>query len=325
MSIQPNNDTAYKLAELIDYYEVCNRAEGKSPKTLSWYSTNLRRFHSYLRSRHIPDVIGNINTKLIREYVLYLFKRTSYQDHPYTPTKNTPLSTATIHGHVRTLRAFFSWLSKEEFIQENPTKGLKPPKLDHKIVTILSDEEIRTIINTFISKQPSDARNQTIFMMLIDAGLRIGEIIRLKMDDLHLDEGIIKVMGKGKKERFVPIGSISQKVLQRYLYRHRSRQNDSQNEYVFLSTNGKQLTENSLKLMFARLSQRSGVKRLHAHLCRHTFATKFLINGGDVFSLQQILGHSTLEMVRRYVNLASSHITLQHRRFSPLDCLNLRK
>jgi site-specific recombinase XerD len=325
MSIQQNSATAYKLAQLIDYYEVCNRAEGKSSKTISWYSANLKHFHSYLQSRHISDEIDDIDTKLLREYVLYLFKRNSYQGHPYTPTKNTPLSTATIHGHVRTLRAFFSWLTKEEFINQNPASGLKPPKLDHKVITILSDEEIRTILNSFNPKQPADARNQTIFMMLFDAGLRTGEILRLKMDDLHLDEGIIKVLGKGKKERFVPIGSNSQKVSQRYIFRYRPKQNDHQNEYVFLSTGGKPLTENSLKLTFTRLAQRSGVKRLHAHLCRHTFATKFLINGGDVFTLQQILGHSTLEMVRHYVNLASNHIAFQHRRFSPLDRLNLRK
>jgi site-specific recombinase XerD len=80
-----------------------------------------------------------------------------------------------------------------------------------------------------------------------------------------------------------------------------------------------------MKLMFARLGQRSGVQRLHAHLCRHTFATRFLVNGGDVFTLQQILGHSTLEMVRNYVNLASNDIIINHQRFLPLDRLNLRK
>ena len=121
------------------------------------------------------------------------------------------------------------------------------------------------------------------------------------------------------------LGNSSQKVLQRYLFRYRPRQADSLNEYVFLANDGKSLTENSLKLMFSRLAQRSGVKRLHAHLCRHTFATKFLINGGDVFTLQQILGHSTLEMVRHYVNLASNQVALQHRRFSPLDRLNLQR
>jgi site-specific recombinase XerD len=139
MSIQTNKRTAYKLAELMDYYEVCNRAEGKSPKTISWYSANLRYFHSYLKSRHISDEIDDIDTKLLREYVLYFFKQNSYQDHPYTPTKNTPLSTATIHGHVRTLRAFFGWLTKEEFINQNPASRLKPPKLDRKVITILSD------------------------------------------------------------------------------------------------------------------------------------------------------------------------------------------
>jgi site-specific recombinase XerD len=325
MSIRPNDGKSYKLAELIDYYEICNRAEGKRPKTLSWYSANLRSFDLYLRSRHIPDETDNIDIRLLREYVLYLFKRNCYQDHPYTPVKPRPLSSTTVHGHVRTLRAFFTWLAEEEFVQENPAIGLKLPKLEHKVITILSDEEIRTIIGTFNPKQPSDARNQAIFMLLLDTGLRIGETIGLKMDDLHLSEGIIKVMGKGRKERFVPIGNNSQKVIQRYLFRYRPKLANQDIEYVFLSSSGKAITENVAKLMFARLARRSGVKRLHAHLCRHTFATKFLINGGDVFTLQQILGHSTLEMVRHYVNLASNHVVLQHRRFSPVDRLNLRK
>ena len=85
------------------------------------------------------------------------------------------------------------------------------------------------------------------------------------------------------------------------------------------------MSENSLKLMFARLARSSTVYRLHAHLCRHTFATRFLLNGGDVFTLQQILGHSSLEMVRNYVNLASSHIAVQHQKYSPLDHMNLTK
>jgi site-specific recombinase XerD len=144
------------------------------------------------------------------------------------------------------------------------------------------------------------------------------------MDDVHMDEGYLKVMGKGKKERIVPIGNNAQRVLQRYLFRFRLKPINPVIDNVFLSTSNKPITENSMKLMFARLSQRSGVCRLHAHLCRHTFATRFLINGGDVFTLQQILGHSSLEMVRNYVNLASSHIAVQHRKFSPLDHLNLK-
>jgi len=317
--------SAKKLSKCIDYYEVCNRAEGKSPKTISWYSANLRRFRNYLKSRHLPDSIDNIDTKLLREYVIYLLKRNRFDGHPYTPVQAEPLSSATVHGHVRTLRAFFSWLAMEGLTQENAAKDLKPPKVTRKVVTTLSDQEIESILNTLSPTTPSEARNRTIFMILLDTGLRIGELINLSMEDTHMDEGYLKVMGKGKKERVVPIGNNAQKVLQRYLFRYRSNPTLPRIDNVFLSIHGDPLTENSMKLMFTRLAKRSGVSRLHAHLCRHTFATRFLINGGDVFSLQQILGHSTLEMVRHYVNLASSHVAIQHQRFSPLDHLNLRK
>ena len=315
----------YKLSELIEYYETCNRAEGKSPKTISWYSANLRRFHSYLKSRHLPDSVDSIDTKLLREYVLYLLKRNRFDDHPYTPAKTELLSTATVHGHVRTLRAFFSWLVTEELAESNVAKALRPPKVAKKVVSTLSDEEIGSILSALSPTNTCNARNQTIFMLLLDSGLRIGELINLRMEDVHMNEGFLKVMGKGKKERIVPIGSNAQRALQRYIFRFRPKPDHPGIANVFLSIHGNPLTENSIKLMFARLAQKSGVYRLHAHLCRHTFATRFLINGGDVFTLQQILGHSTLEMVRHYVNLASNHVAIQHQRFSPLDRLNLRK
>ncbi|MFC1965226.1 tyrosine-type recombinase/integrase [Chloroflexota bacterium] len=297
-------------------------AEGKSPKTTSWYSVNLKSFRYYLKNRHLSDLLDNIDTKLLREYVLYLMKQIKYKNLPYTPAKTELLSTATIHGHVRTLRAFFNWLVVEGLAQNNPTKDIKPPKVTRKVVSTLSDEEIRAILNVF-STSPTDARNQALFLILFDTGLRIGELVNLKMEDVHMDEGYLKVLGKGKKERIVPIGNNAQKVLQRYLFRFRPKPVNPVINSVFLSQSSNPLTENSMKLMFSRLSKRSGVCRLHAHLCRHTFATRFLINGGDVFCLQQILGHSTLEMVRHYINLASSHIAIQHQKYSPLDRLNL--
>ena len=253
-----------------------------------------------------------------------MLKRNRFETHPYTHVKEEPLSTATIHGHVRTLRAFFGWLVDEGLTGENIANDLKPPKLVKKAVSTLSDAEIIAILRTLNLNNHCEARNLTIFMLLLDTGLRIGELVSLKMDDVNMNEGLLKVMGKGKKERIVPIGSNAQRALQRYLFRHRPKPAHSGIENVFLSVHGTPLTENGIKLTFARLAKQSGVHRLHAHLCRHTFATRFLINGGDVFSLQQILGHSTLEMVRHYVNLASSHIAIQHQKFSPLDRLNLR-
>ncbi|GAH97547.1 unnamed protein product, partial [marine sediment metagenome] len=242
-------EKAHKLFELIEYYEVCNRAEGKSPKTISWYSANLKSFRNYVKSRHLPDSLDTIDTKLLREYVLYLMKRTRYNGHPYTPAKTELLSSATIHGHVRTLRAFFNWLVVEGLAQNTPAKDLKSPKVSRKVVSTLSDEEIGAILNTFIIS-PSDARNQTLFMILLDTGLRISELVNLKMDDVHMDEGYLKVMGKGKKERIVPIGNNAQRALQRYLFRFTPKPNNPVTNNVFLSTSSQPLTENSMKLMF---------------------------------------------------------------------------
>jgi integrase/recombinase XerC/integrase/recombinase XerD len=254
-----------------------------------------------------------------------LLKSNRFSQHSSIHVQAQPLSAATVHGHVRTLRAFFGWLAREEIIEHNPATGLKPPKVPKKVISVLSDEEIRSVLNALSHRTATDVRNQAIFMILVDTGLRIGELISLNMIDLHLDEGYIKVMGKGQKERIVPVGNSAQRALQRYLFRCRPQPARSVIQRVFLSIHGEPLTENSAKLTFARIARRSGVNRLHAHLCRHTFATRFLMNGGDVFSLQQILGHSTLEMVRHYANLASNHVVTQHQKFSPLDRVDLRK
>ena len=130
-------------------------------------------------------------------------------------------------------------------------------------------------------------------------------------------------MGKGNKERVVPIGTVAQKALLRYIYHSRPESNNV--DYLFLTLDGYHLGINGLKLMLSRLAARSGVERLHAHLCRHTFAVNYLLNGGDVFSLQQILGHSSLDMVRNYLTLTSSDIKNQHHRFSPMDRMNIRR
>ena len=116
------------LLEFIDYYEICNRAEGKSLKTVTWYTTNLKTFHNYLKSRHLPDTLDNIDIKVLRQYVLYLLKKNKYQGHPITPEKTEPLSASSVRGHVRTLRVFFSWLISEEITET--TKGISEGGID---------------------------------------------------------------------------------------------------------------------------------------------------------------------------------------------------
>jgi len=210
-------------------------------------------------------------------------------------------------------------------MKENIGSNLKPPKIPQKIISTLSNDEIRAILDSFNQSNPTDFRNKTIFMVLVDSGLRIGELVNLKMAGIKQDGSILQVMGKGQKERIVPIGVNAQRALQKYLFRYRPQPVNAEIDYVFLSQYGQHLAENGVKLALKRVAIKSGVNRLHAHLCRHTFATVFLNNGGDIFTLQQILGHSTLEMVRHYANISSSQVQLQHKKCSPLDRLGSRQ
>jgi hypothetical protein len=149
------------------------------------------------------------------------------------------------------------------------------------------------------------------------------ELVNIKLSDVHLDRGYIKVMGKGARERMVPIGTEVQKAIAEYLREFRPKPAGTFEDSLFLTDEGRPITVNGVQHVIKRLSRRCRIPRLHCHLLRHTFATNYLINGGDLFTLQSILGHSSLEMVRRNVNLASSFVAIQHRRFSPMDGMNL--
>jgi site-specific recombinase XerD len=129
-------------------------------------------------------------------------------------------------------------------------------------------------------------------------------------------------MGKGAKERIVPIGKYVQWTLWTYIDKVRPTPIDPECNSLFLSRSGKPITANTIKLFFSRLAKISGVTRLHAHLCRHTFAINYLLNGGDIFSLKEILGHTTLDMVNHYLHFTSSQITAQHHKYSPIDKLH---
>ena len=154
-------------------------------------------------------------------------------------------------------------------------------------------------------------------LLFLDTGLRCAELLQLSEENAHFRGQWLKVMGKGQKERMVPFGTQASKLLQRYFYYFRPE--SLIDDQFFLCLDGSPMTENAIKLIFARLAKRAGIPRLHIHLLRHTFATRYLLNGGDVFSLQQILGHTTLEMTRKYVDMVALEMTVKQKRFSAMD------
>jgi len=135
----------------------------------------------------------------------------------------------------------------------------------------------------------------------------------------------MRVLGKGNKERVGPIGMYCQQILSNYINNVRPVSQDDDCDSLFLTSTGKPITSNTIKLLFHRLAKASGITRLHAHLCRHTFAVNYIMNGGDLSSLKEILGHTTFEMVNHYLHFTKSQITAQHRKYSPMDRLHLQK
>lgn len=310
------------INKLVAHFELSNLADGKSPKTIKWYNDILKFFSRYLKENGYINDIDGFNIENARRYVLYLRNRNRFDGHPYIPQQHSLLSPQTIRGHIRGLKALSSWLYREKYTDENRLKHLKIPRVPVKLVEPLTAQEISQITSSINLGSPTGSRNQAILVTALDNGLRASELANIELGKLNLKDGYVKVMGKGFKERIVPIGDFVKMTLWNYINTVRPEPTIIGCDNLFLSPTGKPITANTLKLVFSRLAKSSGVKRLHAHLCRHTFAINYLLNGGDIFSLKEILGHATLDMVSNYLHFTRSQLTAQHHRFSPMDKLN---
>ena len=310
---------ALAISELIERYATRNEADGKSPSTVKWYTEILTSFSDYAKSQTGRNSLSVFNLELARGYILYLRQKPRFQGHPYTPPQQRPVSAKTVQCHVRALKPFSSWAHREGYTDEDRLKNLKLPKAERKFIEPLTPEEIQAIVYAIDDTSPPGLRNYAIFMMQVDNGMRSAETAAVTLGQLNLEDGYIRVMGKGSKERFVPIGKFVRRILWRYIEQERAKRAVTGCDRLFLSSRGEPITVNTIKLIFSRLAKSSRVKRLHAHLCRHTFAVNYLLNGGDIFTLQEILGHTTLEMVRHYLRFTASQIRVRHHEYSPID------
>jgi integrase/recombinase XerD len=200
----------------------------------------------------------------------------------------------------------------EELAEAAAIRRLVKPRVPRKLIEPLSDDELRELLAL------AGTRDKAILLLLLDTGLRVSEAAGIRFRDLRPD-GAIKVMGKGAKERLVPVGTSSRRAIGRYLAERGRGQPD---EPVFLAESGTGLTFHGIQQILKRLKARAGLeRRCSPHTFRHTFAHNYVVNGGDVFSLQRILGHTSLDMVRRYVALADTDVASRHDLASPADHL----
>jgi integrase/recombinase XerD len=229
-----------------------------------------------------------------------------------------------VQGYVRTLKAFYSWTVREEHVEHNPMTKIPVPKAPIKIINTFSLEQLSSLVNLCDRSNGQGYRNLAIILLLLDSGIRVSELVGIEIGDVNLAEGYIKIKrAKGNKERIVPIGSLVQKSLWKYINCYRSKPVTDMVTRLFLSEYGLPLTKSGIQQMLRRYGKQADITgtRCSPHIFRHTFAKNYLLNGGDIFSLQKILGHSSLASVRLYLNLFATDVKKQHQRFSPVDNL----
>jgi site-specific recombinase XerD len=294
------------------------KSEGKSPKTIAIYETVLRNFIWYCKQNNFPEIHQQTSVH-VRHFLWYLSTESNRWG-SNNPAARKPASQTTVSDYYRALYSFFSWLSREQLISQNPLTNMKKPKPDKKVIQALTPGEIDSLFKECSGNNAIDVRNKAILSIFIDCGLRVSELANLSIDDVNVNNGSVLVRhGKGNKQRVVRIGVKAQKALWKYiaLYRHGNNSN------LFLNRNGETLDVVGIKIMIKRLGNRAKVK-VHPHKLRHTFAISFLRAGGDVFSLQYLLGHSTLQMTQRYLqSLNANDAANAHKKFSPLDNMKI--
>lgn len=314
------------LDTLIDSYRLECRVQGKSPKTIRIYSTALTILDKFLKQDGLPSDVTQVGVQELRRFILYLRQAKAFREHPFTRPQPKGLTGHTINCYLRAIRAFWSWLVFEEVIETNPFDRLKIQKPPTRVIIPFSDEQIKRLLAAIDTRSPIGFRDWAIIITLLDTGLRVSELCSLKLDDTNLDQRSLKVYGKGGKERVVPIGATVQRTIAKYVNRYRPNPINQLQDYLFFTRSGERLTANRIEKIIERYGNASRVEgvRCSPHTFRHTFAISYLRNGGDVFSLQRILGHSTLDMVRNYINLSQSDLQAAHLHYSPVDNLQLK-
>ncbi|MFC1972688.1 tyrosine-type recombinase/integrase [Chloroflexota bacterium] len=194
------------VTDLIKRFKTSNLADGKSQSTVRWYDDILIFFSRYLKENDPFGGLGAFNVENARKYVLYLRNRNRFDGHPYIPRQHSLLSPQTVRGHIRGLKAFSSWLHREQYTDENRLKYLKIPRVPATLVEPLTDHEINRIMSSVNRDSLAGSRNHAIFVTALDNGLRASELADIELGHLDLKGGYAKVLGKGSKERIVPIG-----------------------------------------------------------------------------------------------------------------------
>ena len=311
------------ISEAVEGYKIDKQASFYSINTLIGYQTHFNQLIGFLWDVELSSVSSDDLKRF------FIFLRNDYVPKRFSGNKE-PLRTTTLRNAWCAVRSLFTWAERDLKITR-PDLDLKRLDVNYPEIVPFTTGEIASLLKaceyskpsktirrkSFVMKRQTGKRDRAMILFLLDTGVRVSELIRLKIKDINIENGSAEIIpeGSGRKSRgrTVYIGSTTKKALWLYL-NHISKDN-----YVFMSIDHRSMTRNAIRQLLSKLGKAVGIAGVHPHRFRHTFAIKYLRNGGDVFTLQRLLGHSTLEMVRYYLLIAKADVQNTYKSASPVD------
>lgn len=299
------NSTMLALTFLRDSYLVSQEAAGCTAKTLTNIKTAFKVFLAFAKDQGIATV-DQIDANTMRAFILA--ERTRGQQD------------RSVQTYLIIMQAFFRWCIDEEHLDSNPMEKVKMPRVEKKIIEAFSDAEIKKLMNVTAGSDPDVARDRAIVACLLDSGLRAAEFVNMKVGSVDLQTGLFVVLGKGRKQRHVRLGANARKALIKYL----QVRNGKEGQPLWIGVRGP-ITTNGLLQITSAIGKACGVSPCNPHKFRRTFALNCLRNGMDPFSLQILMGHSDLQILRQYLAQTRADVQKAHEQCSPMDRLMERK
>ncbi len=290
---------------LKEYLTILSLVKNLSKNSINSYSGDVKKFLDFLKSRGLNE-LNEINTQLISEYL--------------NQQKLRGASKATTARYLSALKGFFRYLFNQGYIQKDPTDVLSAGSPRRLLPVVLTVEEIDQIFLQPDISTVTGLRDRSILETLYSCGLRVSELVNLKINDLYLNDEVIRVFGKGSKERIVPIGSSAIKWLNDYLVSSRPflvKKNESEG-IIYLNKRGKKLSRVWIWKIIQKYVNEAGIKKeIHPHTFRHTFATHLIEGGADLRSVQEMLGHSDISTTQIYTHIDREFVKQVHKEFHP--------
>lgn len=278
--------------------------------TINAYEEFFNSFEKFVKAENKLNSFEQVDTTALRRYLVLL---------------SSTMCGVTVEGYYRKLKTLYNFLLKEGLISINPLNTIERPKVAKRKIQTFNSNEVYTMLNAYDVNTFIGLRNYTLLSFLLATGARRSEFVNLTVFDVDLQADIIRIIGKGDKERLIPISRKLKLILKRYLkaraeYLNHDCKHKTSTSF-FISRYGDKLQLSGANSIFQARKKSLGLngKRFSAHIWRHTFAKSFLLNGGDVFSLQELLGHADVETTKIYINLDTQELKQQNDKYNPLD------